>query len=53
MNPGAEPNLTLDEHRRDCADPQDVKRFGAMAFDGKNFVMCNRNCFERDAALGA
>lgn len=44
---------TLDVYRRKCAGLMDVKRFKAMAVDGKNLLMYDRNRFECDTAWSA
>lgn len=38
---------------RDCAGLTDAEHSEAMAVDGKNLLVYNRNHFERDIALGA
>lgn len=47
------PNWKLDAYCRDCAGSMCVKRFGGTAVDGKNLVVYDRSCFERDTALRA
>lgn len=46
-------NWTLNENCRECADLRDVNRFVAIAVEGENLVMYDRNYFEHDSALRA
>lgn len=47
------PNWSLDEYHRECTGMMDVKRFDSTALDGRNLVVYDQNCFERDTAMGA
>lgn len=48
---GSVPNWTFDQYRSECAGLMVVKHFDAMAVDGKNLVMYDCSCFERDTPL--
>lgn len=50
---GPVPSWTLDWYWRECAGLTNVKRYIALAIDGSNLVMYDRNRFERDTALAA
>lgn len=52
-NVGLPPRRTLLEYCRECEEMINVGRFSAMAVDGKNLVMYDRNNLQRDTALGA
>lgn len=47
---GPVPQRMLEGYRRECAGLKNVSRFGAMAEDGKNFVVYDCNCYERNTA---
>lgn len=47
------PNWTLYQYRRRCVGVMDVKRFDGVDVGGRNFVVHDWNCFQRDTALGA
>lgn len=50
-DPASLQDWTLDEYRGYCAGLVDVKRFDAMADNGKNLAVYDRNRFGRDTAL--
>lgn len=53
MDPGPLLNWTLDEYCRERTGLMNVLHFDAMAVDGRNVVVYDRNRFKRDPALSA
>lgn len=46
------PRWTLADYQRECKGPYDETLSRAMATDGRNLLIYDRNCHERDTALG-